>query len=430
MVEQKLKMNRRMVLGAGASGAAGLFLGAAPFKARAAGSGKKLSLIVFGPTQQALDWLKSTALAEFTKQTGYEIEVRPSDWGSGFQKLLTAVASGTLADVTMLGQVMTPALMARGAFLPINDRLAKWADTEKFYPAMLKDGTYGGKSYAIPIYADVRTSIYRSDILQKVGVGPDELPKNWDEFKALAQKLSTKNGGPLQTPFFSNQDKSVGLMQTFSMMLYQAGGGYFDESGKAHLSSDAGVRALDYLVSFYKEGLANPNVVYQGTGPRPLVLGTSAMTYNSVTVQQNAAEYKPDVEKFILAGPPLAADKGGKPSTIAWINKFAVSANTKDPDGAWALISYLTSKDISAKFAEIWGGLPARTDLSDAAYLKKVSPGFVEATKYAGALPTSPNLLQIQQQVNIAMQSATRQSGTSKQILEDLDKKIDEINAK
>jgi hypothetical protein len=28
------------------------------------------------------------------------------------------------------------------------------------------------------------------------------------------------------------------------------------------------------------------------------------------------------------------------------------------------------------------------------------------------------------------MQSATRQSGTSKQILEDLDKKIDEINAK
>jgi multiple sugar transport system substrate-binding protein len=430
MPEQKSRMTRRTVLGAGMAGAAGLALGIRPGRALAAGSGKTLSLIVFGPTQQALEWLKNTALAEFTKQTGYEIEVRPSNWGSGFQKLLTAVASGTLADVTMLGQVMTPALMSRGAFLPIDDRLAKWDDTKKFYPAMLKDGTYDGKSYALPIYADVRTSVYRSDILQKAGVGPDALPKNWDDFKAVARKLSTKNGGPLETPFFSNQDNSVGLMQTFSMMLYQAGGSYFDDSGKAQLSNDAGVRALDYLVSFYKEGLANPNVVYQGTGPRPLVLGTSAMTYNSVTVQQNAVEYKPDVEKYILAGPPLAADPGGKPSTIAWINKFAISARTKDPDGAWALLSYLTSRDISGKFAEIWGGLPARTDLSGAAYLKKVSPGFVEATQYAGALPTSPNLLQIQQQVNIAMQSATRQSGPSKQILQELDKKIDQINGK
>jgi multiple sugar transport system substrate-binding protein len=213
-------------------------------------------------------------------------------------------------------------------------------------------------------------------------------------------------------------------------MLYQAGGSYFDASGKAQLSSDAGVRALDYLVSFYKEGLANPNVVYQGTGARPLALGSSAMTYDSVTEQQNAVEYKPEVEKYILAGPPLSADKGGKPATIAWINKFAVSAHTKDPDGAWALLSFLTSKDIASKFAETWGGLPGRTDLSDAPFLKKVSPGFVEATKYAGALPTNPNLLQIQQQVNIAMQSAVRQSGTSKEVLEALDKKIDEINAK
>lgn len=428
MTELKSTLNRREILGAGLAGMASLSLGLTAVPARAAD--KKLSLLVFGPTQKSLDWLKNTALAEFTKQTGYEIELRQSDWASGFQKLLTAVASGTLADVTMMGEVMTAALTSRGAFLAIDDRLAKWADTGKFYPAMLKDGTYGGKSYAIPVYADVRTAVYRADLLEKVGVSKDGLPKNWDEFKALAQKLSKKNGGPLDAPFFALHDKGVGLMQTYSQMLYQAGGAYFDDAGKSQLASAAGVRALDYLVSFFKEGLANPNIVYSGTGPLPLVQGTAAMTYDSVNEQQNAVQNKPDVEKYILAGSPLSADAGGKPATIAWINKFAISARTQDPDGAWLLLSYLTSKDIASRFGELWGGLPARTDLKDADYLKTVSPGFVDATQYAGSLPTNPNLLQIQQQVAIAMQSAIRQDAPSKQILTDLDAKIDSINGK
>ena len=145
-------------------------------------------------------------------------------------------------------------------------------------------------------------------------------------------------------------------MQTFSQMLYQAGGAISTTPASRSLSNDAGVTALDYLVSFYKDGLANPNVVYQGTGPRPLVLGIAAMSYNSVSVEQNAAENKPDVDKYILAGLPLRDEPGGTPTTIAWINKFAISANTKDPDGAWALLSFLTSKDISDKLPNCGAG--------------------------------------------------------------------------
>ena len=408
------------------AGAAGIGLGLySPF-VRAAD--KSLSLMVLGPNQDAIKWLTG-ALADFKSQSGYDVEVRQSDWGSGFQKLLTAAASGTVADVTMMGQVMTPALASKGAFLPIDDRLAKWADTDKFYPAMLKDGTYGGKSYALPVYADVRTTIYRSDFLEKVGASTDALPKTWDEFKALAQKLSKKNGGPLDAPFFANHDKSVGLFQTYAQMFYQAGGSFFDEKGKSQLSGAAGVRALEYLVSFFAEGLANANVVWGGTGPQPSVAGTAALTYNSVSVAQNAVQNMPDAAKYILAGLPLTADAGGQPSTIAWINKFAIGSNTKDPDGAWELLSFIASKGSSEKIAELWGGLPARTDESDAAFLADVSRGFVDATKYAGALPTTPNLLQIQKEINIAVDAAIRQSGTPKDLLAALDKKIDAINA-
>ena len=136
----------------------------------------------------------------------------------------------------------------------------------------------------------------------------------------------------------------------------------------------------------------------------------------------------PDVAKYMYAGLPLTADAGGEPKTIAWINKFAIGSNTKDPDGAWELLSFIASKNSSEKIAELWGGLPARTDEGDAPFLADVSPGFIDATKYAGALPTTPNLLQIQKEINIAVDAAIRQSGTPKDILADLDKKIDEIN--
>ena len=425
MTSKIRKPNRRTVLKGGLAGAAGIGLGLySPF-VRAAG--KSLSLMVLGPNQDAIKWLTG-ALAGFTAKSGYDVEVRQSDWGSGFQKLLTAAASGTVADVTMMGQLMTPALASKGAFLPIDDRLANWPDTDKFYPAMLKDGTYGGKSYALPVYADVRTTVYRSDILEKVGVSTDALPKTWDEFKALARKLSKKNGGPLDTPFFAGHDKSVGLFQIYAQMLYQADGSFFDDKGKSQLSAAPGMRALEYLVSFFAEGLANANVVYQGTGPYPLVAGTSALNYNSVFVAQNAVQNAPDVAKYIYAGLPLTADAGGEPKTIAWINKFAIGSNTKDPDGAWELLSFIASKESSEKIAELWGGLPARTDEGDAPFLADVSPGFIDATKYAGALPTTPNLLQIQKEINIAVDAAIRQSGTPKHILADLDKKIDEIN--
>ncbi|MDQ2738130.1 MAG: extracellular solute-binding protein [Actinomycetota bacterium] len=386
--------------------------------------------MLFGPTKQTLDWFSNTVLPDFKKKEGIDVEIRQSDWGSGYQKLLTATASGTLADVTMLGQVMTPALAAKHAFLPINDYLNKWDQTGTFYPAMLKDGTYEGNSYAVPIYADVRTAIYRADLLSKVGVSADGLPKDWDEFKALAEKLSTKNGGSLATPFFVGQNTLVGLMQTYSQMLYQAGGSYFDKSGKSQLSSEHGVKALEYMVSFFKEGLANANVVYQGTGPTPLVQGTSAMTYSGQFEAQNAADNDPSVEKQIIAGLPLSGSKGGKPTTIAWINKLAISAKTKNRDGAWALLSYLASKGNAAKYGELYGGLPARTDLAGASYLKDISPAILGATQYAGALPTSPNLLQIQQQVNIAMQSAIRLMSSPQQVLTQLDQKIDSINGK
>jgi multiple sugar transport system substrate-binding protein len=126
MTSQIRKFDRRTVLKGGLAGAAGIGLGL--YSPYVHAQNKTLSLMVLGPNQDAIKWLNS-ALAGFKAKSGYDVEVRQSDWGSGFQKLLTAAASATVADVTMMGQLMTPALASKGAFLPIDDRLANWPDT-------------------------------------------------------------------------------------------------------------------------------------------------------------------------------------------------------------------------------------------------------------------------------------------------------------
>ncbi len=387
---------------------------------------RTISLQLFGANSDLIDWLDKTALPAFKAQSGASVEVRQTDWGSSFQKMLTGAASGTLADVTMMGQVQTAALAAKGAFLSLDDYVKSWADTTSFYPAMLKNGQYNGHQYAIPFIADTRTAYYRADLLKQAGVSSSELPKDWTGYLALAQELKSKTS--LAAPAFWGADNSVGLMQAFSQLLYQAGGSYFGPAGKASLASDQGITALNYMMSFFQQGLANPGIIYNGSGATPLTTGQAAMTFTGYSAVQNALQFNKPKAADIIAGLPLSGPSGGQPATIAWINKFGISAKTKNPDLAWQLLTFLVSKDNIKKLDQYLGGLSVRADLNSTDYLPNVTSTMAAASKYAGALPQNPNMIDIQQKVNISMQQAIRGQGTAKQILSALDSTIDTIN--
>ncbi|SED91770.1 extracellular solute-binding protein [Ruania alba] len=422
----RTSISRRTLLQTAAAGAGGLALAGCGSGTSSGSSGDSLSLMLFGPTEEFLTWLRETVLTPFTEEHGIDVEVRQSDWGSGFQKLLTATASGSLADVTMLGQVMTPALASKNAFLPIDEYLADWPEKDAIYPDMLADGTYDGVSYAVPVYADVRAPFYRTDLLDQVGAS---IPTTWDEYRAVAEALDAESGGPLEFPTFWSQDNAVGMMQAWSQLLYQAGGAFFSDDGASTLASAEGHAALEYLVGYFDSGLSDPHLVYQGTGARPTIAGTAGMVFGSQTQLRNAAEFAPEVRDHLVAGPPLGGTATSEPTTIAWINKLAISATTDQPDAAWALVSTLASKDNAERYAEFFGGLPARSDLTDAAYLEDSEPELIAALADARALPTSPNLLEIQQEINTALQAAIRQERSVEETLQQLDATIDGINA-
>lgn len=415
---------------AGAAATAGWLSACSPGSAstgsKSGHGAKRLSLLLLGPTPETMNYITKTVLPAFADSTGISVNTQQSDWGSGFQKVVTAAASGTLPDVLMVGGIWVAPLASKHALLGIDDLLTSYSDKGAFIPSALKDCAYKGTTYALPVYADTRTALYRKSILLKAGADPNNLPRTWDDYAALGKRI--KQSTNLASPVDWGADKSVGLQQSYAQLILQAGGTYYDQSGHADFASPQGVSALQYLMSFYRDHLSSADVVNTGTGPSPFVAGNTAMTFSGISAIANAKQNKPAVVDDIIAGLPLASAKGRKPITSAWINKFGIAASTKNRDGAWKLLQHLCSKDVATKLGELYGGLPTRTDIRGTKFLNSMPKDLVAAAQYVVPQPPSPNMLAIAPEINTYMEQAIRLQGTAESILKAMDKKIDQIN--
>lgn len=422
------RFDRRTLLKVAAAASPAVLAGCGTGGADPGGGGdKKLSLLMMGGDESLAKYIDGTLIPEFKDSTGYDVEVQRSDWGSAFQKVVTAAASGTLADILMVGGIWTAPLAAKNALLGLDDRLGEWADADQFYPSMLEDGSYEGKTYALPMYAATRTAMYRVDLLEQAGVSTDPLPATWEEYRAAAERVQAAGIEGLTHAVDWGQDNSIGLQQTYAQLFLQAGGSYYDEAGKAQFASPEGIQALTYLTSFYRNGLADVNTVDQGAGASPLVSGKSAMTFSGYPLQRNAQQNKPEVEQQLVAGPPLTGPSGS-PVTCSWINKLGISAKAKDPDGAWSLVQHMLSKPVAEQLGKLYSALPARKDLTDAEYVQGISPGLLDAAEYIVPQPPHPNMLTIAPEINTFLQDAIRNPDEVERVLRDLDAKINEIN--
>lgn len=422
---------RRLLGGLGAAAAAtGLVAGCdgRPAQGNASSGSGELSFMLLGPDPQLLSIFNDTLIPGFAKDSGVTVTLQTSDWGSGFQKVVTAAASHTLPDVLTVGGIWTAPLVAKKALRPLDPYLGQWSDKDQFYPSMLEDAAYEGKTYAVPVYADVRTVAYRKDFFTEAGLDPAKPPKSWDDYKGYAAKLvKTKGKDIVRQGADWSLDTSIGLQQAYAQLILQAGGTYYTQDGKGNFASDQGERALTYLVSFFKEGLSSVNYVQKPTAPQKLVSGTTAMQFVNMGVLQNAKTNDAKVEPLILAGDPLAVDASAKPITSAWINKFAISADSKNPDAAWKWLQYIAAKVNLEKLDAQYGLLPPRKDLTSAAYLDGVPKGFITASDYVVPQPPNTHMLEIAQVINKELQSAVRLQTTVPQTLEAIDKQINDL---
>ena len=176
--------------------------------------------------------MKNMIAQDFTPETGIKVDLELAQ-GS----LINALAAGTGPDV-MLGVVSDTIvnLALRGAAVDLSayegyDELLKQYVDGAEIPFMLE-----GRYYGMPNTNGCNVMFIRTDIFESLNL---KIPKTWDEMYDVAQVLQRNN-------------MSLGSSASFSNLLYQMGGSYFnDELTEVELDSDIAVDALVQHTEFF-----------------------------------------------------------------------------------------------------------------------------------------------------------------------------------
>lgn len=354
----------------------------------------------------------------YEKYPDVTVNVDYTTYGKLNEKLTTSIASGRTPDVMLMGVGWVETFAAKGILADLSETgLTQDKLNESYNEEIVKAGMWQDKVYAAPIMLDARFGVARKDLLKKAGF--DHPPTSWEELVTMSQALTVRDGsGKLERAGFDMM--SLDPRQAFDTMLFSAGGTLFNEDGtKPEFNSPAGVEALQLmsdLVNKYKVediGFSSPTATIN-----PLLNGRAAMgiAHNNLWTQAEdaAPEVLDQLEPFMITGAAPGMYFGGTLATV--------SATSKNPQAAQALLEFLTSPEQALAANKQRGNVPAQTSLLDSEYVKsdalvQFAMENLEVAKREGG---PPQWIEFRGDFTPAVQSALLQEKTPQQALDDL----------
>lgn len=177
------------------------------------------------------------------------------------EKLRAAEASDSLPDVMYEGAFTMSSYYHSGSILPI-DELISDADRTDIGEGIWENCLVEGKTFIFPFAHMPGTLIYNADMFKEAGLDayiggeyeiitwtPDQL-KN-DILPALRDKLT--GAYPMSLFAMNNQADTWNLSY-----LRMFGSTFFDETGHLCVNDERGVKAMQYIIDLYNEGLTVP----------------------------------------------------------------------------------------------------------------------------------------------------------------------------
>lgn len=305
---------------------------------------------------------------------------------------------GTAPDVIYEDSFMLKPDAEAGYLLPLDDRLAGWADWQQFEPSVRAAGTGSdGKVYGVSVGTDTRALWYNRDIFAQAGLPAEWKPKTWDDVLNAARTIKQKVPGVTPLNVYAGAAAGEGsVMQGFLMLNYGAqGGGLTDSGGRWRVGSQGFRSSLDLVNTVYAEGL--------GYGPQV----TSSSNYSTIVRTQDLPTGKLAIDLDGSYIPQNWGSKGSRP-WAEWQTKLgvaamptqdgqqpgfssmsggwtlAVGARTKAPDLAFDFLSTALSKDNAQRLAIDYSLIPARTDVAASPEYRASSPS---AEFFASLIP-------------------------------------------
>ncbi|MCP2267490.1 ABC transporter substrate-binding protein [Promicromonospora thailandica] len=287
------------------------------------------------------------------------------------EKLLTALASGSVPDVVLWDRYNTPLYVPKNALTPLDEYIeADGVDTGQFYDQAMGELVVDDQTWGLPLLVDNRSLFYNTDLLEEAGVEP---PTDWDSLKAAAE-ATTQRDGKLTVAGFALDDPGL-----FNIWLRQAGGQMFSDDGTATaFNGPEGLEVLEFWQSLLDAGVYEPGF---GEGVDAFAEGSIALKYDGpwalTALDQAEVGYG-------ITQPPVGPD-GDQGAGMGGFG-LVIPAGAQNPDGAWEFMKWWTTQpENGVEFAKISGWIPANVEAANDPYFTQDDryKAFIETMEYA-----------------------------------------------
>ncbi|MDR9855719.1 extracellular solute-binding protein [Paenibacillus sp. VCA1] len=270
--------------------------------------------------------IKTMIDTSFTPQTGIPVRLQLVDPSV----LLPATLAGSGPDVA-LQQDNVVNLAMRNALQDLSQFGTFQNVKKRFMDSAFVPFEYEGGVYSIPEQQTFPMLFYRKDILEEIGVSP---PQTWDDLYALI-------------PVLNKRQMNIGLTPelTMDILLYQNGGSYYKNGGKASgLDSEEALAAFKHWTDLYTNYKAPQTFDFLNRfriGEMPVGIADYT-TYNSLIV------FAPEIRGLwgFMPVPGFRGQDGTIHREAASTTLGSVMFKTaKNKENAWKFIDWWTDKE-------------------------------------------------------------------------------------
>jgi multiple sugar transport system substrate-binding protein len=280
-------------------------------------------------------------------------------------------------------------------------------------PSTLETAKYEDKYLAVPYHTNAGFLFYRKDQVQ-------EAPSSWEDVYTQA----AENNGLVYQGF-----RYEGLTVNFLELLYSGGGTVLSEDGQSvEVDSPEGEKALAFMAEGFENG-AVPKAVttYKEEEARRAFENGNATFMRNWPYAYSLGKESKIAKQFDIANFPGFG--GGEGASVLGGINLAISAFSKNPEGAAAFIDFATSEEVQkANFLES-ASPPATAAVYDDPEVQETyafASDLKAAVEQGQARPVSPVYPQISEAIYTNVHDALQGKTPPKEALSNMKSQIEQ----
>ena len=284
-------------------------------------------------------------------------------------KIAQGIASGEVPDLMGMDLIYAPQFEDAGQLVDITDQIGGIPELETASPGHLTVGTYEGRLYGVPLYADVSALFYNKTLFEQAGLDPDKPPTSLAEIREYADKI-TALGDDIKGYYLPGNCAGCNIF-TFAPMIWASGGKIEPAScDDEPLVGDTIPTVLEWARSMHQEGLIDPAHQTENGETFHLAFGSGKVGIMG-TGNFNVAlalEQNPEMDLGVTVLPGL---ESGQSASFAGGDIVTVPKGSKRVQDAVDFMKFILSDEVQVEVYAKELNMTTRTDLLDNKYFQE-----------------------------------------------------------